>query len=83
MQTILIAGIHFTLPTAENIEETGLSSDDILADRRAVSAGRETFDSLLRRCLLQCDAERIQGWKDYVSSVVSAAEKENSSATRT
>lgn len=54
-----------------NIEETG---SDVRADLGALVSGETDAAALLASCLRGADADREQGWRDYVSTLSSLAE---------
>lgn len=47
--------------------------DEIASDIGRVRSGADTRADLLARCLDGADADRIQGWTEYVDAVVAAA----------
>lgn len=53
--------------------ETGLSLDEIWSDIGRIRDGRDAREDLLARCLDGADADRVQGWTEYVDAVVDAA----------
>lgn len=62
--------VRFSDAAMACIEESGV---DVTDDIRSVERGEETRESLLTRCLNGADADREQGWREYVSAVVDAA----------
>ena len=78
---IRIAGIEFTSAAAVNIEETGIDAGEIQRDVRSICNGDSSEYALLGRCLDGADADRVPGWRDYVSAIVAAAAVENESGT--
>ena len=70
---IRISGIAFTPAAAQNIEETGIDADEIQRDVRSISNGDSSEYALLGRCLAGADADRAEGWRDYVSAIALAA----------
>ena len=63
-------GLTFTQAALENIEETGC---DPRADVEALRSGAHTRESLLAHCLDGADADRVEGWREYVATVSAAA----------
>lgn len=49
-----------------NIEECGVDAE---ADVEALRSGATTRAALLEHCLDGADADRVGGWRDYVSTV--------------
>lgn len=62
--------ITFTTEAQENIAETGA---DWESDLRALKSGEHTEESLLELCLNGADEDRVQGWREYVETLVAAA----------
>lgn len=54
-----------------NVEDTGV---DVRADLGALVSGETDAAALLASCLRGADADREQGWRDYVSTLASLAE---------
>ena len=65
--------VKFTAAALENIAECGIDDTEIQADVRNLSTGDTTEAKLLARCLNGADADRVEGWRDYVSAVAIAA----------
>ena len=63
--------IKFSHAAQTNIEETGA---DVAADLSALADGSHTRESLLAHCLDGADADREQGWREYVDALVEALE---------
>lgn len=57
----------FSDAALENIEETGA---DWTYDLERLREGRFTEESLLEHCLDGADDDRVQGWRDYVATLV-------------
>lgn len=57
----------FTIEAFLNIEETGI---DWRVDRIAMRDLGVTPAELLDECLKGADADRVQGWRDYVDALV-------------
>lgn len=57
---------NFTTAALENINETGT---DWEADLARLNSGEVTRDELLAECLDGADADREQGWEDYVQAL--------------
>lgn len=55
-----------TSAARDNVRETGINP---IEDLESLRTG-ETEASLLARCLDGADADRVQGWTDYVTAVV-------------
>lgn len=55
-------------------EETGLRHGEVADDIEHVRDGSVDREALLARCLDGADADRVQGWTEYVDAVVTAAE---------
>lgn len=66
--------LDLSIAAQQNVEETGIDPQD---DIDAVRAGRLTRESLLAECLDGADADRVQGWNDYVDAVMAAASGTN------
>lgn len=66
--------IKFTAAALENIAECGIDETEIQADVRNLANGDTSRAKLLARCLDGADADRVEGWNDYVSAVALAAE---------
>lgn len=65
------AGCDFTRAALDAIEETGVDPTD---DLDALRCGRMTAADLLARCLDGADADRAEGWRDYVSALARCAD---------
>ena len=63
--------IKFTAAARENIDETGIDPQGDLDDVR----GGMAADVLLEKCLDGADADRVQGWYDYVAAIVAEASR--------
>ena len=72
-QRFRFAGLSFTAAAMHNIEESGVSAGEVERDVRAYAADRESHASLLRRYSAGADADRMQGWRDFVDAVTVAA----------
>lgn len=75
-KSVRIAGIAFTRAAAENIAETGIEASEIQSDVRNIRNGDLSKARLLMHCLNGAGEDRREGWRDYVSAVVAAAEVE-------
>lgn len=73
MTTFLGITMGWTSEAMAVAEETGLDMDEIASDIGRVRDGRDTRADLLARCLDGADADRVQGWTEYVDAVVAAA----------
>ncbi len=62
----------FSAAARANIEETGGSWGDALG---ALLIGAHTPWTLLKRCLDGAEADRVQGWIDYVDALVAELER--------
>jgi hypothetical protein len=74
--TTTIEGVAMTEAAAQCVEETGISpSDDVdvLRARLHTDRARSAVRNLLDRCLDGADADRVQGWRDYVDAIEAAA----------
>lgn len=71
MENITIQGVQMSKAAAENVVETGA---DVQADVAAMRTGAHTRASLLAYCLDGAEDDRADGWREYVSAVVLAAE---------
>lgn len=63
------AQFAFTPAALANIQETGCDPN---ADVAALRSGQYSIASLLTHCLDGADADREQGWRDYVSALADA-----------
>jgi hypothetical protein len=68
-RTETMSTIKFTQAAQENIEETRC---DVDADLAALRSGAHTRESLLSHCLDGADADREQGWREYVEALGAA-----------
>lgn len=64
--------VEFTKLAIENIEETGL---DWTSDYHDLRTGQVTSEELLEKCLDGADADRVDGWNEYVWSLETAVGK--------
>jgi hypothetical protein len=62
--------IDLTPAAIDNARETGA---DVEGDVAAIRSGAHTRESLLAHCLDGADADRVQGWREYVAAVCGAA----------
>lgn len=58
---------HFSPAALANISET---SADVVGDLSAIRRGDTTPEALLAGCLDGADADRVEGWRDYVATIV-------------
>jgi len=65
--------INLTPAALDNLAECGLDDHDVSVDVQSVRDGTLTADKLLKVCLDGADADRVQGWREYVFAVVAAA----------
>jgi hypothetical protein len=61
--------LFFSNAAQENIRETGA---DVESDAEALRAGSKSPAELLAHCLDGADADRRQGWLDYVNELARA-----------
>lgn len=66
-----LAQFGFSAAALENVQETGCDPHTDLND---LISGDRTAESLLDHCLDGADADRVQGWREYVDTLVAAAE---------
>ena len=62
---MLVQGVHMTEAAARNVEETGVN---VQSDLRALRNGMSLWE-LRFNCLSGADADRVQGWEDYVDAL--------------
>lgn len=62
--------LDLTDAARENVAETGA---DVDADVAGLLSGEWTRETLLAHCMVGADADRVEGWEEYVSQVVAAA----------
>ena len=62
--------IILTPAAVSRCRETATDPEDDVA---AIRSGEHTRESLLARCLDGADADRVQGWREYVAAVCEAA----------
>lgn len=72
MTTITVQGIQMSRAAAGNVEET---ATDVAADLRLLRRGIKTSQALLEDCLDGADADREQGWYDYVEALTAVTEE--------
>lgn len=60
----------FSTAALENINETNA---DWALDLHRLRSGAVTRERLLDNCLDGADADRVQGWREYVAALVDAA----------
>ena len=63
--------ISLTPAAISNCRETATDPE---TDVAAIRSGEHTRESLLAHCLDGADADRVQGWHEYVSAVCDAAQ---------
>ena len=63
--------IQMTNAAIDCIRETGCDPNE---DVDAILGGRMTASDLRFTCLDGADADRVQGWRDYIAAVLSAVE---------
>lgn len=66
--------LHFSNAALDNINETGLDTAEMAEDVGQLLRGEVLEAQLLARCLDGADEDREQGWRDYVATIVGAAE---------
>jgi hypothetical protein len=64
---------RFTPAAHEAIAETG---GDYHTDLHSLRTGKLTAETLLAHCLNGADPDRVDGWKEYVSALVTFIESE-------
>ncbi len=58
------------------LEEAGADvRDSVERDRRALRDGKQTEAGLLAHCLDGAEPDRVQGWTEYVATIVLAADR--------
>jgi hypothetical protein len=62
----------------ENLSEVGMTDSDVQADILRLRSGDKSATELLRDCLDGADADREDGWTDYVRAVEVEADNQNS-----
>lgn len=62
---VMVQGVTMTAAAAMNVEECSV---DVLADAARMQRGL-TVEALLSECLDGADADRVQGWREYVEAV--------------
>lgn len=67
-----VAQFGFSIAALENAQETGCDPAD---DLTALLRGDRSRESLLAHCLEGADADRVDGWNEYVDALVVAAEQ--------
>lgn len=72
MSTVTVDGIEMSVDAAENAYECAV---DVRADLRDLMLGRRTAADLLTECLEGADADREQGWREYVEALVEHMER--------
>lgn len=65
-----MSDFEFSFAALQNIKETDA---DYQEDCRKIQGGRLTRESLLLACLDGADADRTEGWRDYVNEVCRVA----------
>lgn len=70
MANVIVQGVEMSTAAAENVRE---SSTNVAADLEHLSSGVLTPTTLLEICLDGADADRVQGWNDYVEALSSIA----------
>lgn len=70
MDSITIACVTMSIAAARNVEETGT---DVAADLARLRSGEVSAYALLDECLDGVDADRVDGWTQYVDALADAA----------
>jgi hypothetical protein len=71
---ITIRAYDLSSAAVEVLEESGVSDAGVDADFCVVDVS-DNGAALLRACLTEADDDRVQGWTEYVSSMVWAAQR--------
>lgn len=64
-----VGNIEFSVATLENMEECGVTEEDVKVDIARLMAGERTKSSLLFECLNGAERSREAGWREYVDSL--------------
>jgi hypothetical protein len=67
-----IRSYSLTTAAVECLEEVGLTDSEVDADFQAVVGDGS---ALLTSCLEGADEDRVQGWTEYVASLVAASQR--------
>lgn len=67
---VVIQGVLMPIEAARNVEECSV---DVAADVELLRSGRESPVSILETCMEGAEADRRDGWREYVSAIRLAA----------